>query len=369
MKTILHVIDTTGPGGAETIFIDLASRFPKDKYRAIVVIRGKGWVYDELCRRGVEPIFMAAKGSFNWRFLSGLVRLIKREGVDLIQSHLLGSNVYCSLAGLISRIPVVATFHGVVDFSGNERLKSIKYGAINAGARYIIAVSKSLQDEMLRNTSLSPARIKLIYNGIKTADYQHPKSKSLREKFGWSDDQLVIGSLGNIRPAKGYDILLRAAALLARKSRQFRFVVAGQCNTSLYDELLQLRKELELEEAVQFLGYIDDAADFLSSIDVFLSSSSSEGLPLSAIQAMVAKLPVVATRCGGYQELVTDRENGWLVDIGDPQAIADAIEILAVDADMRNRLAEHASRHAIDTFDLSVMLTAYERLYDELLAA
>ena len=60
MKTILHIIDTTGPGGAETVFIDLATRFPKEKYRSVVVIRGKGWVYDELCRRGVTPILLNA---------------------------------------------------------------------------------------------------------------------------------------------------------------------------------------------------------------------------------------------------------------------------------------------------------------------
>lgn len=368
MKTILHTIDTTGPGGAETIFIDLATRLPREKYRSIVVIRGKGWVYEELCRRGIEPLFMDAKGSFNWRYLSGLARLIRQQGVDLVQSHLLGSNVYCSLAGLITRRPVVATFHGVVDFGEKERLKSIKYGAINAGARCIVAVSDSLRKEILDSTTLRPDKIKLIYNGIKTADYQHPRSRGLRQKYGWSDDEIVIGSLGNIRPAKGYDILLRAAALLERRSHRFRFVIAGQCNTSLYDELLLLRQELGLEDSVQFLGYIDDAADFLSNLDLFLSSSTSEGLPLSAIQAMVAKLPIVATRCGGYEELVTDRENGWLVEVGNPQAIADAIEMLAVKPELRAALAKKASKHAIETFDLEVMLAAYEKTYDRLMA-
>ena len=152
MKTILHTIDTTGPGGAETIFIDLASRLPKEKYRSVVVIRGKGWVYEELCRRGIEPLFMDAKGSFNWRYLADLVSLIRQEGVDVIQSHLLGSNVYCSLAGLITRKPVVATFHGAVDFGGKERLKGVKYSTINAGANSIVAVSGSLRQEILDHT-------------------------------------------------------------------------------------------------------------------------------------------------------------------------------------------------------------------------
>ncbi len=74
MKTILHTIDTTGPGGAETLFIDLVTRLPGEKYRSVVVIRGKGWVYEELSRRGVDPILLDAKGSFNWRYLAGLCR-------------------------------------------------------------------------------------------------------------------------------------------------------------------------------------------------------------------------------------------------------------------------------------------------------
>ena len=97
MKNILHIIDTTGPGGAETVFIDLASKLPKDKYNSIVLIRGKGWVYEELKRRNLEPILMDAKGSFNWRYLNRLMGLIKNERVDLIQSHLLGSNLYACM--------------------------------------------------------------------------------------------------------------------------------------------------------------------------------------------------------------------------------------------------------------------------------
>lgn len=367
MKTILHVIDTTGPGGAETVFIDLATRLPEDKYRSVVVIRGKGWVYEELCRRGLEPVLLDAKGSFNWRFLYRLYQLIHKERVDLIQSHLLGSNVYCSLAGLLTRTPVVATFHGSVDIGEQERFKRLKSGVINAGVRSIIAVTDSLRDDIVSRTRLDQHKIRVIYNGIDTAHFQRPRSSALREKYGWSDDDIIIGSLGNIRPAKGYDILLQAAALLNEKPGSYRFVIAGQGKGRLYEELLALRKQLGLEERVRFLGFIDDAAAFLAGLDLFLSTSISEGLPLSAIQAMVAKLPLIATRCGGYEGLVSDRENGWLVEVGNPRAIADAIEQVAGDPGLRARLAENAGQHALATFDIGIMLQAYEQLYEQLL--
>jgi glycosyltransferase involved in cell wall biosynthesis len=366
MKIILHCIDTTGPGGAETVFIDLATRLPAKKYRAVVVIRGKGWVYEELRRRGVTPILLDAKGSFNRAYLFALCKLIHREHVDLVQSHLLGSNVYCAIAGLLTRTPVVTTFHGSVDIGDRERFKRLKFGAINAGARCVVAVSEDLRIDILERTPLKAGKMRVIYNGINTSLFQRPRSDRLRQQFGWAEDEILIGSLGNIRPAKGYDILLQAAALLEKSPRSYRFVIAGQGKGGLYDELLRLREELGLQDRVLFLGFIDDAAEFLSNLDLFLSTSVSEGLPLSAIQAMVAGLPLVATRCGGYEELVSDRENGLLVDIGNSRAIADTLESLADNTGLQATLAQQARKHVIQTFDLSIMLAEYEKVYDVL---
>ena len=331
------------------------------------MIRGKGWVYEELCRRGTEPLLLDAKGSFNWRYLARLRKLIKDEQVDLIQSHLLGSNVYCSMAGILTGVPVVATFHGSVDIGETERFKSLKSAIINTGANRIIAVTDSLRDDIITRTPLNRNKIEVIYNGIDTSLYQRSHSNRLRHEYGWSDEEVIIGCLGNIRPAKGYDILLHAAALLRHGNRSYRFVVAGQAKDRLYDELLQLRKQLGLEDRVYFLGFIEDAAEFLSNLDLFLSSSISEGLPLAAIQAMVAKLPIIATRCGGYEGLITDRENGWLVEVGKPGAIADAIDSVMAEPEVQRKLADNAHNYATRTFDIKVMQDAYTELYASLI--
>jgi len=367
MKTILHVIDTTGPGGAETVFIDLATRLPPDTYRSLALIRGKGWVCEELRRRGVEPIVMDAKGSFNRRFLAGLCRLVRTEHVDLLQSHLLGSNVYCALAGLLTRTPLVATFHGSVDIGARERFVGLKCRVINAGAGCIVAVTDSLRSDLVDRTPLDPGKLRVIQNGIDTARFRRTRGDTLRRQYGWAETDFIIGSVGNIRPAKGYDILLRTAALLKNSTQTYRFVIAGQGKGGLYDELLALHKELGLEDSVRFAGFLDDVPEFLAGIDLFLSSSISEGLPLSAIQAMVASLPVIATRCGGYEQLISDRVNGWLVEVGNPQALAEAIETVAANAGLRARLAEDANRHAVAAFDIGVMLKAYQQEYDRLL--
>ena len=367
MKTILHIIDTTGPGGAETVFIDLATLLPREHYRSLVLIRGKGWVYEELCRRGMEPILLDAKGSFNWRYLLALRQLIRREHVDLIQSHLLGSNVYASLAGLLTRTPVVATFHGAVDIGENERLKGLKFGAMNAGAQCVVAVSESLRRDIIQRTPINGNKVQVIYNGIKTADFQRSHSDRLRRQFGWDEDVVIVGSLGNIRSAKGYDILLQAAARLKDAPIPFRFVIAGQGKPGLYDRLLKLRAELGLEETVHFLGFNDDPAEFLSNLDLFLLSSTSEGFSIATIQAMASGLPVIATRSGGPEEILTQGETGWMIEPGRPEAIAAALEKVASDPVLSQQLATAGKTHALASFDIGAMLAGYEKVYQNLL--
>lgn len=370
MKTILHIIDTTGPGGAETVFIDLATHLPKEKYRAVVVIRGKGWVYDELCRRDIVPILLDAKGSFNWRYLLGLRKIIKRESIDLIQSHLLGSNVYCALAGLLTGKPVITTFHGAVDVSATEHFMALKFALINKGASRIVAVSKNLRDDIVQRTPLNSNKTVVIYNGIDTVAFEREKSAVLRQRFGWSDDDIIIGSLGNIRTAKAYDVLLRAAAILGESKYTFRFVIAGQGvskenPSGLYKRLLELSELLKLRADVKFIGFVDDPADFLSNVDLFLLSSSSEGFSISTIQAMASSLPVIATRSGGPEEILTHQEDGWLVDKANPAAIAEAIIKLSDDSKCRVQLSKNAKRKVDSTFDLMAMLGAYEKLYSK----
>lgn len=367
MKTILHVIDTTGPGGAETVFLDLIAGLPKSNYKSIVHIRGEGWVYDQLCLLGIKPVLLDVKGSFNWRYLLKLINLIKTNEIDLIQSHLLGSNIYCSLAGLLARVPVVATFHGAVDIGEKERFKALKFGIINKGASNIVAVSDSLRKDMIVRTSINPKKLSVVYNGIATSNFQHVRSNRIRDTYEWSDKEVIVGSLGNIRSAKGYGVLLHAAAIVKNKSLSIRFVIAGQGGNGLHEDLLKLKNELGLDDTVHFIGFNDDPAEFLSNLDIFLLSSLSEGFSISTIQAMASSLPVIVTKSGGPEEIVTQELNGLLVECNDPQAIATALEELINNKVLSEKISINAKSHAQDMFDINKMLNLYMRIYDRVL--
>ena len=365
MINILHAIDTTGPGGAETVFIELLSRLNRQKYKPTVVIRGKGWVYEELCRRGYQPYIVPAKGSFNLRYLLGLIRIIRKEKIGVIQSHLFGSNVYCCLAGLVTRTPVIATFHGSVDFEG-ERFVSGKFFIINQLASHIVLVSQQLMSRMTALVALNQKKLSIIYNGVATEAYKAGKNDVLRHDLA-SPDHVIIGSLGNVRPAKGYDILIQAAGLVVQKVPNVKFVIAGDNSNALCQQLIRLRSELGLDDVVLFLGFCDDTPQFLNGIDIFLLSSISEGCPVSVIEAMAAGVPMVVTNCGGLLEMVTDDVDAVVCPTHSPQALADALIRLINEPEVGEKLVANARKTVNSKYTMEVMLGAYENLYAQAL--
>lgn len=366
-KTILHLIDTTGPGGAETVFIQLADLMRNRDYCSLVVIRGPGWVQDELIRRGIEPIILDAQGSLNVKFLLALVCLIRKGRVSLIHSHLLGSNVYASMAGLITRVPVVATYHGMVDVSPSERFRRLKHLVMRWGIGRYVAVSQRLMANICDQGLLNPDKTTVIYNGIDTSKYGLSSSGELRRCLGLAEGAVLVGSLGNVRRAKAYDVLVKTCAKLTPDHPNVHFVIGGHKDVRLMSELEALIVELDVEDRVHFLGFQQDCAMFLAEIDIFLLSSLSEGFSISTIEAMASTLPVLVTRCGGPEEIVSHTVTGWMVEPADPEALAGGLRLLLGDKVVRERLATAGKEHVDLSFGIDRMLDGYSEVYHSLI--
>jgi glycosyltransferase involved in cell wall biosynthesis len=366
MKTILHVIDSIEPGGAETVFVQLADEFRKRGNRCLVVVSGPGWSFDELERRGFEPIAINAKGTFNIPLLRGLLRIIRDERVDLIQSHLLGSNVYCALAGLIARKPVVATFHGMVDVSPNERLRRAKFWIMNLGVTRFVAVSARLRDAIAEERLLNPRKTSVIYNGVELARYASPAKGDLRSRLGLPAGAIVAASLGNLHPAKGYEYLIRAARLVVERRPEVHFVVGGAIKPQLFEELEAEIARLDISRNVHFVGFVADSPGFLAQADLFILPSISEGFSIVTLEAMASRLPCIITRCGGPEEIVTDGSDARLIFSASEGAICEAVLELLGDASLRERLARCAWQTVEKRFSTESMIAQYQALYDSI---
>ena len=366
MKNVLHTIDTNETGGAESIFLTLAATLDPSKFRSIVAIKSEGWIAEQLRKLGLNPLFVDATGSFNLKYLYQLVRIIRKYKIDIIQSHLFGSNVYCSLAGWICRVPVVSVFHGFVDVNPASRLIATKFRILNMGSTSVVFVSQSLRNAFQKVGMVSAEKSLVIYNGVDTSVFCRDRNHSIRAQLGLAENDIVIGSIGDVRQAKGYDILLHAAAQVVEKSPRYKFLIAGDTSGPLYQELLKLRNHLGLNKHVFFLGFREDVAQVLNNFDVFLLSSTTEGFSIATIEAMACGLPVVVTRSGGPEEIVTDAKDGLLVDVVSPSQIASALELLTNDKALRERLELGARETVVSRFSMNAMLRAYEELYARL---
>ncbi|MEM6818400.1 MAG: glycosyltransferase [Pseudomonadota bacterium] len=366
MTTILHSIDTGGPGGAETVFATLAAN-PRGNTRHIAVAKPGNWVEATLKERNVESHFINTKGSFNTDYLRYLIRLIREHNVDLIQSHLYGSNLYCSIAGRITRTPVVAAFHGARDLAAPGFANGLKRMLVQRGASALIAVSNTLRGELLEAGFRDDPKLSVVYNGIDIARFSEAAPSGIRSTLGIAEHAPLIGALGNIRKPKGYENLVRAFAIVRESIPEVQLIIAGEGGGSLLDELKKEISTLSLNDCVHLPGFLDDPPGLLASLDVYCSSSHSEGFSLTCVEAMAARIPVVATRSGGPEEILRDRETGLLVPTRDPESLAAALINTLRDRDEAQARVTRAYERAETQFSVDSMVNGYHAVQNQLL--
>ena len=361
MITVMSVIDTGGPGGAETVFLHTATRLDPKRFRSIPVVSREGWLCERIREAGIEPLIVSASGSFHVGYLRTLLRIARRQNVDVFAAHLYGSAIYCSLAGILSGKPVISILHGQSDVPQRARLAAVKATVVRRGSDKVVFVSDNLRDSLAVRLRLPAARCVVIPNGVDLTRFQPGQDRSLRAELGLEDDKILIGAIGNVRRPKAYEVLLQAAQLLAQRSERYHFAIAGDASNALGGELLQLRDRLGLQRRVSFLGLRTDTPTILQNLDVFALSSRTEGFSIACIEALACGVPVVATRSGGPEQILNEN-CGILVPVDDPGSLAGAIERVALDEGLAKSMRQAGPPRVAGHFSLHTMLSGYDGL-------
>jgi glycosyltransferase involved in cell wall biosynthesis len=368
VNTVLHTIDTGGIGGAETVYLNLVRDLDHSRWRHVAVVPTAGWLYAQLTHIGVEPIVLRERNSFDPAYFAQLAAIIRRHRIEIIQAHLFGSAVRAALLAFVCRVPAVATLHGTIDLQTNERFRQLKAAVVRHGLQRIVFVSELLRQSFLDSVPLQPNRTTVILNGIDPQQFLPGDGSLFRQEFGISPNEFVIGTIANPGPAKGFDVLLDAAAIVKTQSPGCRFVIVGELDHGRGEELIKGREARGLTSDVVLTGFRSDPHRALAAFDMYALTSRTEGLPLSLLEAMSAELPVVATRCGGPEEIIEDGVTGLLVANGSSQAVASSIVKLRADAHERRRMARAARQAVKSRFTLDRQVQAYGELYDQILA-
>jgi glycosyltransferase involved in cell wall biosynthesis len=364
VKTILHMIETGGTGGAETVYLNLVRGLDLTRWRHVAVVPSRDWLYGQLVASGVQPFLIPERRAFDIVYFARMVGLIRKLNVDLIHAHLFGSAVRAAILSRVCGIPAVATLHGGMDLGSGERFRELKVGIINRGLKKIVFVSEPLRRSFLEAIRLQPGLAMVIPNGIDGGRFSSGGGEAFRAEFGIMPDEFVVGAVGTPgRAAKGFDVLLDVVALLKTRSPGIRFVIVGNLDGDRGVDLLKQRASRGLTDDVVVTGFRNDVARAFAAFDVYALTSRSEGFSLSLIEAMPSGLPVVSTRCGGPEQILTDGVTGLLVENGSAEAVANAIKMLRVSPDQRHGLGAAAREAVRERFTLDAQLRSYERLY------
>lgn len=364
---VLHIIDTGGPGGAETVFAQLAQAFPRDIGQPLVVVSREGWLAERLRERGLAPIALNPRGSFNLGYLGELIRLIRTHRVRLVVAHLFGSMLYGGLAGRLTAVPVIGVLHGQTDLAG-PRLAALKNAIVRHTLAHTVFVSEPLRQELNALLRLPHARTSVVTNAVDTERFTPGTDGSLRAELQLPPGLPLVGAIGNIRRPKGYDGLLRAWRALLDGGTKAHLAIVGEGSGSLMQELLALRSTLGLERDVSFMGLRSDIVNVLRSLDVFVSSSTTEGFSIVCVEAMACGVPVVATRSGGPESIIEHGVSGILVPVEDPPALAAGVCRVLQDPALRTSMTGAGREQVERRFGQARQLEAYAAIAHALLA-
>jgi len=306
-----------------------------------------------------------------------LARLIRRERPDILHTHTAKAGTVGRVAALLAgrRAPpiVVHTFHGHVlrGYFGplRSRLFRLLERWLAARTTALIAVSPQVRDDLVSLGVATPERFAVIRLGIeldqRVAGGQNGRLES-RRYLGIPTDRFAVGWIGRMTAVKRTDDVLVAFKRLRDDGVDAVLCMVGDGPDR--EQLERRAHELGVVRDTLFLGYQEDVAPFYAAFDALVLPSSNEGTPVSAIEALAAGRPVVATRVGGVPDVVQEGEDGFLVEPGATDELADRLAQLARDPALRERMGRVGRERVLPRYAVERLVDDVDRLYRSLLS-
>jgi glycosyltransferase involved in cell wall biosynthesis len=373
---ILLMTDTSilSAGGSERFLRNLMSRLPSDRYDITVLqlaeAPGTAGTNDALfnvdhVRLASLPID-AVYGFRGWRALLALRRMLREQPFDIVQSQHEKSDL---LNALLPRMRGTARISNRRDmgFNKSSRLRLL-FRFVNHRYDCVVAPAQPILGGLGREERLDIRQMVWIPNGV-DIDLFRPRNDEARRQqragLGLGDGDVAIGCVASFTPVKRHVDLVAAFARVVTSQPTARLLLIG--DGPLRADITAQIAALGLDDSVRLLGNRPDIENVLPLLDGFVLASSTEGMSNALLEAMSCGLPLVATAVGGNLQLVEDGVNGLLVPANTPQALAVALERIALSAALRADLGAAGRARIEREFSLDGMVRSYDRLYHRLL--
>ncbi|HEV2195115.1 MAG TPA: glycosyltransferase [Candidatus Acidoferrum sp.] len=362
---VAHIVPSLSPGGAERVAVHVVRELDRDRYEPMVIsFTGRvGCDLDQLLDdAGIEVRYLGKHPGFDYRMYSRVHRALKDFRPDVIHTHLHVLRYALPSMLLLNYAAHLHTVHNLAEREVEPRTRWIQRYAFSRGI-VPVAVAKEVARSLQWLYRIPACRV--IPNGIPTSQYARPQTarEQWRASEGFRDEDVLFVCVARFAPQKNHALLLKAFAQGPGSDPCVRLVLVG--DGDLRGRIEKQAKDIGIAARVHFLGLRSDIPDILGAMDVFVLSSDYEGNPLSVMEAMASGLPIVSTSVGGVKDLIQHGNQGFLVPPGDAHSLSKAMTSLMADREARQSMGTAAMRRAKESFDVSTMVRAYEKLYED----
>ena len=353
-------------GGGERIVLRLAALLPQYGYRALILtfsIHPESAIFDsQPCPIYVLPLDRTY-GVKAFRAALDFRRFLKHQKIQIVQTFFESSDIWAGfVTRTMSRAKLIWSRRDMGILRGRKH--HVAYRLMSGAPHAVFAVSEQVRRHCVEVDRIDPARVQTIYNGLDLADWT-TASRPVKDR-----NTVCVTTVGNIRRVKGHDVFIRAAAMIARHFPSVTFSIAGDVlETEYFLELQNLVRDLNLSHCFHFFGGVADLRRHLSSSDIFVLPSRSEGFSNAIIEAMAASLPIVATDVGGNAEAVEDGVSGFIVPSDDPAAMSAAIMRLISNRFLADAMGKAGRNLVLGKFTTEAMMDKITAAYRKLLAS
>ncbi len=369
---ILHLITTLDVGGAEMhLLAQVRGQSSRGHTVRVAYLKGHGTLAADFAAAGAAHVVCIGSGPLAPFRLSSAMR-----DADIVHTHLLKADMLGALTALVTgrRQRLVASKHNDEQVLKRPLVSRIHGFLGNVPVRTIV-LSDHVGRFVAEHGRVRRESITRIYYGLDPTPFEDPALASgrdaVRQSFGFGRDDVVFTCVARFAPQKAHDVLLRALALARVRpgGEHIRLLLVG--DDPFGDGRVRAEKiarELDVMSVCKFAGIRRDVPGLLAASDVFVMCSLWEGLGLVFLEAMAARLPVLATRVSAVPEVVVDGATGVLVPVSDPEALAQAFVALALDAGLRGRLGRAGAERVRAAFGIERMIEETLAVYRAVIA-
>jgi len=356
-----------GPGKGVFQFLEHA---PADEFEYVLCNFGVknlpvGQFVDEAWRKKLNLRLLEWRFTFDPHLIFQARRVIREHDLNLIQTHGYKSNTIGFFLKLLCRLPWIGFAHGFIEESRKLRFYNRIERLVLRRADRVVAVSDSMKTLLTRH-GVTPQRIRVIHNAIDPTEAVPSMSGAeIRQRYGLTPGQKVIGVIGRLNPEKGQLVFLKAMEKTARSFPGVRALIIGDGQDRAMLE--RFCQDQGLSDHVVFLGHQEKIADYYQVLDLLVSPSLSEGLPNTVLEAMSFGVPVLATAVGGVPEIIQNG-NGMIVPPNDPVALAERMIELLRDDTLRQAIGLKGKNSLYPRFAPDNRVRQIVNLYEELLS-